>query len=140
MSNQSTIRAILETRLAAWAAARVPPLPVLWENARTAQEPTADHLRAYVLPATTTSPFLAGNGRSYRGLFQVSIFLLPGAGARKAETIAGDLDALFPCAERYTSAGLTVQVLTPASIGPALQETDWHMVPVRFTYGAEATV
>lgn len=134
MNPQSTIRAILETRLAAWAAARVPPLPVLWENARTDAEPTVAHLRAYVLPATTTNAYLEGTGRTHQGIFQVTAFLLPGTGPQQADAIAAELDALFPCFEVLTDGALQVQIMAPVSALAAMQEPSWHVVPVRTRY------
>lgn len=132
--SQAAIRAILETRLAAWAAARVPTLPVLWENARTDAEPAGPHLRAYVLPATTTNAYLDGTGRTHQGIFQVTAFLLPGTGPRQADAIAAELDALFPCAAVLTDGALKVQVMAPVSALPAMQEPSWHVAPFRVRY------
>ena len=134
--SQQRIRAAFESRLAQWAAARVPALPVAWTNA-AATLPTVDHLRAHLLPAETTARDVAGKNRSYRGLFQVSVFIKAGTGVGRAEAIAGELDDLFPVALRMLSAGIAVQVMTPMATRPAIQETDWYSVPVDCRYGAE---
>ena len=134
MNHQSAIRALLETRLAAWAAARVPPLPVLWENDRSDAEPTTEHLRAYLLPATTTTAYLEGDGRTYQGLFQVTAFLLPGTGPRNADLIVAQLDALYPCFAVLTDGAVDVQLMAPAAALPAEQEPSWHVVVVRMRY------
>ena len=139
--SQSRIRKILETRLATWAAARVPPLPVLWENVRVAVEPVGPHLRAYVLPAPTLSPYLAGEARTFIGIFQVSIFTPAGTGPKRGEDIAAALDALFPCNDVFTDAGgLAVQVMTPVSASPAMQDDDFSMVAASFRYQCQTTV
>ena len=130
------IRAAFESRLAQWAAARVPALPVVWTNASVSL-PAVDHLRAYLLPAETGSRDLAGKNRSYRGVFQVTVFTKAGIGPNRAEGIARELDELFPVALRMLNAGLGVQVLTPMAARPAIVETDWYSVPVDFRYGAE---
>ena len=129
------IRAILESRLATWAAARVPALPVLWENAREDMEPSADHLRAFVMPATTLAMTLEGNDRRYVGIFQASIYVVPGSGPRKAEAIVAELDALFPNAERFSDAsGFALQVATPVSAMTAQQEPGWFHIAASFRY------
>lgn len=134
--SQARIRAAFEARLAQWAAARVPALPVVWQNVN-ATLPTVDHLRAYLLPAETGSRDLAGQNRSYRGVFQVTVFIKAGVGSSRAEGIARELDDLFPVALRMLSAGLAVQVMTPMASRPAIVETDWYSVPVDCRYGAE---
>lgn len=136
--SQGRIRAAFESRLATWAQHRNPPIPVVWTNART-QIPAGDHLRAFLLPAETRAPDLAGAMRSYRGVFQVSVFTPAGVGPGRAEGIARELDDLFPVALRMPSAGLSVQVLTPMAPRPAMGETDWYSVPVDCRYGAEET-
>ena len=132
--SQARVRNAFESRLAAWAASKA--LPVVWQNVG-AGNMTGDHLRAYLLPAQTLSMDLAGEHRGYRGVFQVSIFTRPNIGANRAESLARELDDLFPVALRMLSAGLTVQVMTPMASRPAIQETDWYSVPVDCRYGAE---
>lgn len=50
MSNKLCRQAI-ETRLATWAAARVPALPIAFENAPFTPVTGATYLRAFLLPA-----------------------------------------------------------------------------------------
>ena len=116
-------------------------MPVLWENVRVAAEPVSPHLRAYVLPATTLSPYLAGDARTFIGIFQVSIFTLAGAGPKRGEEIAAALDALFPCSEIFKDAGgLAVQVMTPVSASPAMQDEGFSMVAASFRYQCQTTI
>lgn len=132
--SQARVRNAFESRLAAWAASKA--LPVVWQNVG-AGNMTGDHLRAYLLPAQTLSMDLAGEHRGYRGVFQVSIFTRPNIGVNRAESLARELDDLFPVALRMLSAGLTVQVMTPMASRPSIVETDWYSVPVDCRYGAE---
>jgi len=132
--SQARVRNAFESRLAAWAASKA--LPVVWQNVG-AGNMTGDHLRAYLLPAQTLSMDIAGEHRGYRGVFQVSIFTRPNIGANRAESLARELDELFPVALRMLSAGLTVQVMTPMASHPSIVETDWYSVPVDCRYGAE---
>lgn len=131
------IRAAFESRLATWAASKA--LPVVWQNVG-AGNMTGDHLRAYLLPAQTLSMDIAGEHRGYRGVFQVSIFTKPGIGANRAESLARELDELFPVAKRMLSAGVTVQIMTPMATRPAVSETDWFHLPVDCRYAADEVI
>jgi hypothetical protein len=131
------IRAAFESSLATWAASKV--LPVVWQNVG-AGNMTGDHLRAYLLPAQTLSMDIAGEHRGYRGVFQVSIFTKPGIGANRAESLARELDELFPVAKRMLSAGVTVQIMTPMATRPAVSETDWFHLPVDCRYAADEVI
>lgn len=135
--SQQRIRAAFESRLATWAASKA--LPVVWQNVG-AGNMTGEHLRAFLLPANTTSLDLAGQHRGYRGLFQVSIYTAPGVGSGRAELLARELDELFPVALRMLRAGITVQVMTPMAQRPAQQETDWFHLPVDCRYAAHEFV
>ena len=135
--SQQRIRAAFESRLATWAASKA--LPVVWQNVG-AGNMTGDHLRAFLLPAQTLSMDIAGEHRGYRGVFQVSIFTKPGIGANRAESLARELDELFPVAERILSAGVTVQIMTPMATRPAVSETDWFHLPVDCRYAADEVI
>lgn len=131
---QKRIRAAFEGKLNTWAQAQ--NLPVIWQN--TAQPiPAGQHLRVFLLPAETRIGDLAGKARSYRGLFQITIYALPQTGPSAAETLAPELDTLFPPFVNMTSGGLNVQVVTPMSAHPAIVDTDWYSVPVDCRYRAE---
>ncbi|MBO9717523.1 MAG: DUF4128 domain-containing protein [Pseudoxanthomonas sp.] len=130
-------RAILESRLATWAASRGTPLRVAYQNAPFTPDSGETYLRAYLLPAPTTAEDLAGALRTYRGVFQVSIVRPINGGTGAALSIAAELNTLFPVNGRYTSGAVTVQVITPASAGPGQQEENAYVVPVSFEYRAD---
>jgi len=132
--SQARIRAAFESRLAGWADHE--GLPVVWQNVG-AGLPDGEHLRAFLMPGETVSRDLAGDNRSYRGVFHVSVFTPPGVGAGRAEMLAGALDLLFPAMLRMDSGGLGVLVMTPMTAKPAVQEPDWYSVPVSCRYAAE---
>lgn len=133
--SQKLVRAALESRLATWAAARVPALPIAWENVAAGQ--ALPYLRVNLLPARTTADTLDGAHRAYRGVFQVSVVTPIGAGPALAETIAAEIADLFPVNLRLPSGVLTVQVTSPASAAPALQHEHDFTVPVSLTYRAD---
>lgn len=135
--SQATVRVILESRLATWAAARSPALAVSYENVPADPAVSATTLRAFLLPAPTTSEDLAGAHRAYRGVFQVSVIAPINAGPGAAVGIADELAALFALNGRYTSGSVTVQITAPAAVAPALQEPDAYIVPVSIAYRAD---
>ena len=136
MSN-ALIRAVFEGTLKTWAAAQVPALEVAWENVPLDQ-PATTYLRAFHLPADTSSLDLAGRHRGHSGLFQVSIALPVGGGSGGAAVIEAALDALFPLTTPLTSGPLKVYVTSPLSAGPAQTEPDRYVVPCTLGYQAHA--
>ena len=136
MSNKLCRKAI-EARLAAWAAARVPALPVAWENVPFTPTTGATYLQAFLLPATTTGIDLAGAGRTYRGVYQINVVAPLNAGPGAAEGIADELADLFPLNLRVAVTGLTLQVVTPVTAAQGAQDTTDFTVPVSFQYRAD---
>jgi hypothetical protein len=136
--SQKTIRSLLESRLKAWAAARVPALPIAFENA-SFTPPQGAYLAAYLLPADTTSQDLEGSLRNRAGVFQVNIVCPTGKGPAEGQTIAAELDALFPANLRLTSGPFVLQTTSPTRERSAIQSDDRYTVPVDFTYRSDST-
>lgn len=131
---QKRIRAAFEGKLNTWAQGK--QIPVIWQN--TDQPlPTSQHLRVFLIPAETRVPDLEGRARSYRGLFQVTIYALPKTGPSAAETLVSELEVLFQPFAVMVSDGLKVQAVSPMSAHPAIVDTDWYSVPVDCRYRAE---
>jgi hypothetical protein len=131
------IRSVLEGRLKAWAAARSPALRIAYQN--VAFTPTANeiYLRAFALPAGTSSNDLAGVHRLYTGVFQITIVTPVGGGPGAAETLADELAALYPLNDQLTKEGFSVKVMTPVEQGPEQQEDTAFALPVSFQYRAD---
>ena len=136
--SQTLIRRAYEGRLATWAAARSPVLPVAYENVPYTPATGAVFLRAYVLPATTESLDLAGTLRTYLGVVQFSVCCPINTGPGAALGIADELAALFVVNARLTSGAITVQQITPCSIAPALQDASHYIIPVSFQFRTDA--
>lgn len=132
--SQKTIRKLYEQRLATWAAAK--PISVAWQNAPFTP-PAGAYLRAFLLPADTDSQDLAGDHRAYTGVFQVSIVAPAGQGSAAAETLAEELAALFPNNLPLSNGEFGVQIVSPCSAGPAIQDGNRYTVPVWFRYRAD---
>jgi len=119
-----SIRSELEGRLKTWADAN--NLPVVWQN--TAYQPVAGktYLRAFLMPAASTSRDLAGVNRTHRGVFQVSVIAPAGTGSGAAEAIAESIAALYP---PNLALGI-VKTVGPMTVAPALQGEATYTVPV----------
>ncbi|MBT2333623.1 DUF4128 domain-containing protein [Variovorax paradoxus] len=134
--SEKLIRTLYEGRLKTWAAARVPALVVAWENV-TMTPPTGAYLRAFLLRGDTTSRDLAGDNRHRVGVFQVSISCPPNAGPGAGESIAAELDTLFPMNLVLTSGSFSVTQTSPLRTRPAIVDPDRYTVPVDFEYRAD---
>lgn len=133
--SQALIRQAFEVKLAAWAAAQSPAIPVAYENANFTP-PTSRYARAFVLPGESTTIDLECKARRYVGVFQVSLFLPIGEGAGAAGQIVASLDTAFSPHTPLTAGGLEVWLTSPMSAGPAQQEADRYIVPVSCRYTA----
>ena len=137
--SDALVRAAFETRLAAWAAAQSPAIPVAYENA-TFTPPTGRYVRCFLIPATTDCETMNGEHRRRMGVFQVSLCMPIGSGPAAATALAASLDAAFPIALPMTQGSIKVFLLSPMSIAPALQEDNRYVVPVSCTYRADTIV
>lgn len=134
------IRSLFEGRLKTWATARVPALPIAYED--VAFTPPADgspYLRAFLLPANTTSEDLEGKHTAYRGIFQVSVVTKAGIGRGAAEGVADEIAALYPNNLALTKSGLTVYVRSPMSTGSVQQGDTTTTMPLSIQYRADTT-
>ena len=123
------IRAALETRLLALS----PALPTALENALI--DPAgAAHQRAYLLPNTTKTPGFDLITKHEKGIFQVSVCypLHQGSGACAAR--AELIRAQFNAGLRLTQGGITVLIYEWPSIGRAMPEDAYFVIPVSISY------
>lgn len=136
MSNK-LIRQLFEARLKTWAAARVPALPVAWENVAFTPPASGAYLRAFVMPADSDSLDLQGVHTVRRGVWQVSIVTRGVVGTGLASTIEDELVALFPNNLQLTSGTFKVFVRTPMSAASVIQGDTEITVPVSCSYRAD---
>jgi hypothetical protein len=132
------IRSLFEVRLKTWAAARVPALPIAYED--VAFTPPADgssYLRAFLMPASTTSEDLEGKHTAYRGVFQVNVVTKAGGGRGAAGLIADEIAALFPNNLALTKTAFTVYVRSPMATASAQQGDTTTTLPLSFEYRAD---
>lgn len=137
MSNAKCRRAI-EARLYGWASTRDPVLRVAFENDKfTPTGPDETYLRGFLLPADTGSETLQGEHRRYTGVYQIDVMSPITIGAGAGEAILDEISTLYPMNVRITVAGLTVQVVSPVSAGPAQQDEGHFVLPTYFNYRAD---
>lgn len=130
------IRSLFELRLKAWADARVPKLPIAFEDVAFTP-PDGAHLRAFLLPANPDSEDLEGKHVAYLGVFQVSVVTKAGSGRGAAGLVAEEIATLFPNNLALTKAGFTVFVRSPMSTAAALQGETISTLPLSFQYRAD---
>lgn len=135
--SHNIIAAAFESRLLAWAKVRTKPLKVVVEN--ETYTPTAEetYLRAFTLPALTSSNTLGGDHRLYTGVFQVNVVTPSGKYRTEASGIVDELAALFPLNLRIPRAGLVALVMTPVAPGPGIPDGNTFTVPASFQYRSD---
>lgn len=134
------IRSLFESRLKTWATARIPPLPIAYED--VAFTPPADgspFLRAFLLPASADSLDLEGKHTAFRGVFQVTVVTKAGLGRGAAGLIAEEIAALFPNNLGLTKADATVYVRSPMSAGSTQVGDTSTALPLSLQYRADTT-
>lgn len=132
------IRSLFEARLKSWADARLPKLPIAYEDvAFTPPADGAPYLKVFLLPGNTDSEDLAGQHTSYRGVFQISVVTKSGSGRGAAGLIAEEIATLFPNNLALMKAGFTVFVRSPMSAAAALQGETSNSLPLSFQYRAD---
>lgn len=137
--SQRIIRAALESRLSAWAAAQSPPIPISWQNIPFAPPNQARYLRAFLLPAETQDHAVTNDVTTYAGVFQVSVCVPDGSGAGAAELLVEALTVQFAAGTLIVRSGLSVLVSRTPSSAPAMQEPGLFVVPVSIRYRADVT-
>lgn len=135
---QARIRQSFETALNTWASAQSPVMEIAWENV-TFEPPRGRYVRAFLLPAETTSFDVLRATRSYKGLFQITLCMPRGVGMGAAEALIASLDAAMPPGTPLTAGGLSVWITEPISAGPAIADADQVQIPLSLYYQAHST-
>lgn len=135
--SHNIIAAAYESRLLAWAKARVPKLKVVVENETYTPATGETYLRAFTLPALVASNTLSGDHRLYTGVFQVNVVAPSGKYRTEASGIVDELAALFPLNLRIERGGLVVQIMTPVSPGPGIPDGNTFTIPASFQYRSD---
>lgn len=125
-------RQAIETKLAAWAAAR--PIRVAYLSQPFTAKPSETYLRAYQLPAGTTCRYLGGEAYEYTGVYQVSIVCPSAQPLATAEALVDELSRLFRVDTALSRGGFEGLVTEPLEQGPTITESATYTVPASFAY------
>lgn len=125
-------RQAIETKLAAWAAAR--PIRVAYSNQPFTPNSSETYLRAYQLPASTTCRYLGGEAYEYSGVYQISIVCPSAQAMATAETLIDELTRLFRVDTPLTRNGFEGLITEPVDQGPTITESATYTVPASFIY------
>ncbi|WP_062390946.1 phage tail terminator-like protein [Pseudomonas abietaniphila] len=135
MSHARARRAI-EVKLDAWADAQGISVA---HGAEPFDKPQgALYLHGFLLPASTTSRYLASEAIEYRGVYQISIVTPVNEPVGTPEGVIEQLTALFPVDSELSRAGFDGIVIQPVDQGPTITEPDVYTIPVRFSYLGQA--
>lgn len=133
---------LIEKRLQAWADRQ--DMQIAFEGITFKPPAAAIYARVKHLPATTTSVFVEGGQRTLIGLWQVSIICPSGKGTGPGRAVAVSLSNYFPVNLRLTQGGFAVQITSPVSLGPWVEDpeaakTARSTLPCSFPYRADIT-
>jgi hypothetical protein len=133
MSN-SDIREAFETRIATWAAAQTPALPIAWENTSYTPSPQTMYLRCAMLPAATQDPSMGAKHIRLTGMYAINVYGVQDQGPAAAEAAADAIIALFPRGGMVQN-GVTINIDTTGSRAQGLNDINgFFFIPVRIKY------
>ncbi|URC22426.1 hypothetical protein SUSUWATARI_00450 [Serratia phage vB_SmaM-Susuwatari] len=97
------------------------------------------YLMEALLPAITTTPFLAAESLVYVGVYQVLVVGVADMGADHATQIAEAIAAAFPVNDQLaTDTTLRIFVDQPPTVGAGIAEQTSYNVPVSVNYRADS--
>ena len=128
------IREAFETRIAAYAAAHTPALPVAWENTSYTPSPLVAYLHCAMLPAPTVNPALGTKFDRLVGFYAINVYGIQDQGPAAAEAVADDLIALFPRGGMVQN-GKLINIDKTSSRTQGLNDINgFFFIPVRIQY------
>lgn len=136
MSNK-LIRSLLEKSLKDWAASRMPPLRIAYQDVAFTPGQDETYLRCFVMPANTGSDDLAGVHRVYRGVWQVSIVKPKGGGLGAAGGIEVELSDLYLNNLLIKSGSFELFIRSPMSAAAPIGDEVNTTIPVSCQYRAD---
>lgn len=129
-------RKAIEDKLASWAAAR--PIRIAHMEEDFDAAPGETYLRAFLMPASSTTRYLAAEALEYRGIYQVSIICPAGQAMGTAEAIIDELSGLFLIDTPLSRNGFEGMIVEPVEQGPTITEPSVYTIPTSFTYLGQA--
>jgi hypothetical protein len=114
------------------------PLTVAYPNVDFSP-PSTGYLRATHFPNETTQVTLGDTGQNrHTGFLQVSVMWPNGTGDIIPLDIAGEVIARFKRGTVISKGGLSIRIINPPTISPALQDDPFTQYPITIRYQADA--
>ncbi|WP_308920591.1 DUF4128 domain-containing protein [Janthinobacterium sp. J1-1] len=136
--SDAIIRAAIESRLAVWAKAQSPAIPIAYENMSFKPVTGQCYLRGTLMPAGTLNPSLGGEHSRYHGFYQVDVYVPANGGTGPSSALTKAIEVLFKRPTTIPGSGLNVRINRTPSIGPGLpDDAGFYMVPVTIRYSAD---
>ena len=131
-----TTRQEIESRVAAFAAAQIPPLTVAYENIPFTKPSGSPWLECIVRPASTVTANLEATSNRERGTIAINVWTPIGKGVTKAEAIASLLVKTFVV---YPKTG-NVSIEAPLSLSQYIPTEDGYgCLPTSCPYRVESS-
>ena len=134
MSN-AIIRNHFETRLAAWAAAQTPAIPVTYEAIPFTKPADGMFLECFLMPGLTMNRSVSGTNATYIGLFQINLWGRQDRGMGALEKVSSGIVSLFPVFPK--SGKVSIDEL-PRAEPSAADPSGWIVIPHVIKYRYES--
>lgn len=128
-----SIRTEIEKKLATFAAAQVPPIPVAYENVEFIKPATGRYLRIMFLDSASVSRNVAASGKRTTGMFQIDVCAPLGKGMKELEALRDAVVDLYPVVPKLE----TVSVEQPLSWSGSDTDDTHIIVPLTGQYRTE---
>lgn len=127
------LRSEIESRLASFAAAQVPPIPIALENRKFTKPSGGYYLEVHFLNSTPISNNLSASGVRLYGFFQISCYgpLAEGTGA--IEDLAQKIVDLYPVIPKVG----TVSIEKPLSTAQGFPMDNFFCIPITGKFRVE---
>jgi hypothetical protein len=129
-----SVRTEVETKLATWAAAQTPVVPVSYENVPFTKPTATAWLQIFFLDAITVNPDVAASGERETGIFQINVCTPENKGTKERDALVTAMKGLFPVLPKTG----TVSFERPPTVSNGYNRTDGFFVtPMSFSYRQE---
>lgn len=128
-----SIRSEIESRLATWASAQTPKIPVAYENVSFVKPSTGQYLEVYMLQSTAVNNGVDAEGVRHTGMFQINCYSPLNGGMAAVEALAATVVALYPVVPKTG----TVSIEAPLNASQAMPLDGFMCIPVRGRYRVE---
>jgi hypothetical protein len=132
-----SLRSELETRLANWASAQSPPIPVAWEGFPfVPPQNGGPYIQPFLLANTVTNATVDAARTRTRGNFQINVWVKDGKGSKVVEDLSNTIAALYPVLPKVG----TVSVESPPQTSAAFTNVDWRVITISISYRQELKI